>query len=125
MVTRMAFSFNVPDPRASADFLIRHLGFSVDMEQGDDFVSLSHPVGGANVIFLRTGLATFKPAHRPGAAGEGTLLVFVVENLDELHARFVREGATVVTAPETEPWGERFCQYEDPNGLIVQLVQWV
>ena len=87
MVTRMAFSFNVPDPRASADFLMRHLGFSDDMEQGDDFVSLSHPVGGANVIFLRTGLATFKPAHRAGAAGEGTLLVYDVDRGDRTRNR--------------------------------------
>ena len=27
--------------------------------------------------------------------------------------------------PETEPWGERYAQYRDPNGLIIQLVQWV
>ena len=30
-----------------------------------------------------------------------------------------------VTAPETKPWGERFSQYADPNGIIWQLVQWV
>jgi hypothetical protein len=26
---------------------------------------------------------------------------------------------------ETEPWGERYFQVEGPNGVIVQLVQWV
>jgi uncharacterized glyoxalase superfamily protein PhnB len=31
----------------------------------------------------------------------------------------------VVTPPETEPWGERYVQYRDPNGLIIQLVQWM
>ena len=28
-------------------------------------------------------------------------------------------------APETEPWGERYCQFADPNGLVWQLVEWV
>lgn len=69
------------------------------------------------MIFLRTGLATFKPSARAG--GEGTLLALVVADLDERHAHFVRAGATVVTPPETEPWGERVCQDEDPNGFIV------
>jgi uncharacterized glyoxalase superfamily protein PhnB len=34
-------------------------------------------------------------------------------------------GASVVTPPETEPWGERFCQFRDPNDVIVQLITWL
>lgn len=124
-IVQTALSLNVPEPVASAEFLRRHLGFTTEMEQGDSFVSLKHPAGGPNVIFLRTGLETFKPAHRAGSAGDGLLLVFVVEGIDAVHEQFVRDGATVVTPPETEPWGERFSQYEDPNGIIVQLVEWV
>ncbi|MCA0252345.1 MAG: VOC family protein [Actinobacteria bacterium] len=125
IIESTALSLNVPRPRESADFLQRHLGFTIAMEQDDSFISLEHPSGGPNVIFLQTGLATFKPAHRAGTAGEGLLLVFVVDDIDAAHQRFADAGATVVTRPETEPWGERFSQYEDPNGIIVQLVQWV
>ena len=67
----------------------------------------------------------FKPTHRAGVAGEGTLLVFVVDSVDEAFERIARAGAKVITEPETEPWGERYCQFEDPNGLTVQFVQWV
>ena len=119
-----AISLNVPDPDASAEFLRVHLGFEVAMA-ADGFVSLRHPDGGSNLIFLRTGLPTFKPAHLAGAAGEGLLLAFVVESVDEEFERLAAAGAPVVTAPETEPWGERYCQVADPNGLTVQLVQWV
>ena len=119
-----AISLNVADPDASAACLREHLGFEVVMA-ADGFVSLRHPDGGSNVIFLRTGLPTFKPAARAGAAGEGLLLAFVVESVDEEFARLVAAGAPVVTAPETEPWGERYCQVADPNGLTVQLVEWV
>jgi uncharacterized glyoxalase superfamily protein PhnB len=53
------------------------------------------------------------------------LIVFEVEDVDAEFARISESGARVVTAPETEPWGERFCQFEDPNGIIWQLVTWV
>lgn len=123
-ITDTAVSLNVPDPDASADFLGRHLGFTVVMRD-DGFVSLKHPDGGPNVVYLRTGLATFKPGHRAGSAGDGLLLVFVVDDVDAAFARMRTAGATVVTPPETEPWGERYCQFEDPNGIVIQLVQWV
>lgn len=123
-ISETALSLNVPDPQASADFLTRHLGHTVAMAD-DGFVSLTHPDGGPNVIFLRTGLPSFRPAHRAGSAGDGLLLVFVVDDVDVAFAQIRDGGATVVTEPETEPWGERYCQFEDPNGIIVQLVTWV
>ncbi|WP_350347657.1 VOC family protein [Agromyces sp. G08B096] len=123
-ITATAISLNVPDPTASRDFLVEHFGFEVEMEH-DGIVSLRRADVGCNVIFLRTGLTTFKPARRAGSAGDGLLLAFVTDDLDAWHAELVEHGITVVTAPETEPWGERYSQYEDPNGLIVQLVQWV
>jgi len=122
-ITSSAISLNVPDPAASARFAA-HLGFAEEMS-ADGFVSLGHPTAGMNVIFLRTGLATFKPERIAGDAGQGTLLAFVVEGLDAEFERIAAAGATVVTPPETEPWGERFCQFSDDNGLVWQLVEWV
>lgn len=123
-ITATAVSLNVADPQASADFLTRHVGYTTAM-QADGFVSLSHPDGGPNVVYLRTGLPSFKPRHRAGSAGEGLLLAFVVDDVDGAYETVRAAGATVVTPPETEPWGERFCQFEDPNGIIVQFVAWV
>ncbi|MGC5627524.1 VOC family protein [Georgenia sp. Z1344] len=122
--TGFAISLNVPDPSASAGFLRGHFGYETAMEH-DGVVSLAHPAGGSNVILLRTGLETFTPADVAGSAGEGLLLVMETDDLDGDHARLVARGVEVVTPPETEPWGERFVQYRDPNGLVVQLVQWV
>ena len=124
-VSAFAISLNVPEPEASARFLTEYFGYEIEMEDDGGFFSLRHPDGGSNVIFLRTNLPTFKPAEAAGRAGEGLLLVLVVQNLDDCHQQLADRGIDVVTAPETEPWGERFSQYRDPNGLIVQLVQWV
>ncbi|PYD01961.1 glyoxalase [Microbacterium esteraromaticum] len=123
-ITRTAISLNVADIDASAAFATTHFGYQEEMS-AEGFVSLSHPEAGSNLIFLETGLGTFKPAEIAGAAGQGLLLVFVVEDLDAQFARIAASGARVVTPPETEPWGERYCQFADPNGLIWQLVQWV
>jgi catechol 2,3-dioxygenase-like lactoylglutathione lyase family enzyme len=123
-VTSTAISLNVADVEASARFATTHLGFTEAMS-ADGFVSLEHPSAGVNVVFLRVGLPTFKPQEIAGPAGQGLLLAFVVEDLDAEFARIAGGGGRVVTPPETEPWGERYCQFADDNGLVWQLVQWV
>lgn len=123
-ITASAVSLNVPDADASASFAMTHLGFTEAM-RAEGFVALEHPDAGMNLAFLATGLKSFKPAEIAGPAGQGLLLAVVVERLDEEFERMRAAGATVVTPPETEPWGERFCQFSDPNGLVWQLVEWV
>ncbi|WP_431842118.1 VOC family protein [Calidifontibacter indicus] len=123
-ISRTAISLNVADVDASARFAKTHFGFEEAMA-ADGFVSLQHPTAGVNIVFLATGLGTFKPAEIAGAAGQGLLIAFVVDDLDTEFARIEADGARVVTAPETEPWGERYCQFADPNGIVWQLVQWM
>jgi predicted enzyme related to lactoylglutathione lyase len=123
-ITASAISLNVPDPDASAEFLVEHFGFQVQMS-ADGFISLSRPDAGFNVVYLRTGLPVFKPARIAGSAGQGLLVAFVVDDVDAEYERVQREGVPIVTPIETEPWGERYFQSLDPNGIVVQLVQWV
>ena len=122
-ITESALSLNVADVEASARWAERHLGFSPQME-ADGFASLQHPEAGFNLIFLRTGLETFRPASAAGRA-DGLLVVFVVEDVDAEYACLQDAGVEVVTPIETEPWGERYFQVTDPNGVVYQLVQWV
>ncbi|MBF6218813.1 VOC family protein [Nocardia abscessus] len=123
-ITDSVISLNVPDPLASAKFLIDHLGFEEKMS-ADGFVSLGRSDAGLNVVYLRTGLASFKPKSVAGSAGEGLLVAFVVDDIDAEYARLQGEGVPIVTPIETEEWGERYFQMSDPNGIIIQLVQWV
>ena len=62
-ITTSAISLNVDDVTASATFVKKHFGFSEEMS-ADGFVSLSRQDSGFNLIFLRTGLETFKPTHK-------------------------------------------------------------
>lgn len=123
-ITASAVSLNVPDIEASTRFFTEHLGFVVDMS-ADGFVSLTRPDAGFSIALLRVGLESFEPASHAGAAGQGLLLAFVVDDIDAEWDRLVAEGVTVATPIETEPWGERYFQMLDPNGIVVQLVQWV
>jgi catechol 2,3-dioxygenase-like lactoylglutathione lyase family enzyme len=123
-ITDSAISLNVADERSSADFAIAHFGFSEAMSS-DGFVSLHREDAGFNLIFLRAGLPTFKPSTMAGHTADGLLVVFVVDDVDAEYERLKAEGVDIVTDIETEPWGERFFQVADPNGVVIQLVQWM
>lgn len=123
-ITASTISLNVADPQASAKFAIEHLGFTEQMS-ADGFISLARPDAGMSLVYLRTGLKSFKPNSQAGSAGEGLLVVFTVEDIDAEYARLQSEGVPIITPIETEPWGERYFQMHDPNGIILQLVQWV
>ncbi|NJR52952.1 MAG: glyoxalase [Leptolyngbyaceae cyanobacterium CSU_1_3] len=123
-ITASAISLNVDDVTASATFVKQHFGFSEEMS-ADGFISLSRQDVGFNLIFLRTGLESFKPIHMRGHQADGLVIVLVVDDIDTEYERVQAEGVKIMTAIETEPWGERFFQVSDPNGIVIQLVQWM
>ena len=123
-ITASALSLTVADPEASARFLEQVFAFEREME-ADGFVSLTRPDAGFNVIYLRAGLPTFKPRDRATRTADGLLIVLVVDDIDAEYERLIAAGHEIVTPIETEEWGERYFQVQDPNGVILQLVQWV
>jgi predicted enzyme related to lactoylglutathione lyase len=123
-ITASALSLNVDDVAASAAFVQQHFGFTQEMA-ADGFVSLAREDVGFNLIFLRTGLATIQPDRLRGQRADGLIVAFVVDDIDAEYARIRAAGVPITTPLQTEPWGERFFQVTDPNGVILQLVQWV
>ncbi len=121
-ITSTAVSLNVEDVPASSVFLREHFGFREDMS-ADGFASLSREDAGANVVFLRRGLATL-PIDQRDEHARGLILAFVVEDLEGELARVQSEGVTITMPLTEEEWGERAFQVRDPNGVIIQLVDW-
>ena len=121
-VTGTGISLNVADVPASSRFLREHFGFSEAMA-ADGFASLVREDVGASVIFLRCGLATL-PADQRDDHARGLILAFEVADLEGEFARLTAEGVAISMPLTSEEWGERAFQVRDPNGVIVQLVDW-
>jgi uncharacterized glyoxalase superfamily protein PhnB len=121
-ITSSAISLNVDDVEASSDFLRRHFGFQQETA-ADGFASLSRPDAGMNVVFLRRGLPTL-PADQRDEHARGQILAFVVEELEAELDRLRAEGVPITMPLTVDEWGERSFQVRDPNGVIVQLVDW-
>ena len=121
-VSSSAVSLNVEDAAASSRFLQQHFGFREEMA-ADGFASLTREDVGMNVVFLRRGLPTLPDDQRDTHA-TGLILAFVVDNLEGELTRLQAEGVTITMPLTPEEWGERAFQVRDPNGVIVQLVDW-
>ena len=122
-VSSSAVSLNVEDAAASSRFLQEHFGFREEMA-ADGFASLTRDDVGMNVIFLRRGLPTLPDDQRDTHA-TGLILAFVVDDLDGELARLQAEDVPITMPLTAEEWGERAFQVRDPNGVIVQLVDWI
>ena len=121
-VTGSAVSLNVDDVPASSTFLVRHFGFREQMA-ADGFASLARDDSGMHVVFLRRGLPTLPEDQRWDRA-QGLILAFEVDDLEGELARLRAEGVAITMPLTAEEWGERAFQVRDPNGVIVQLVDW-
>jgi uncharacterized glyoxalase superfamily protein PhnB len=121
-VTATAVSLNVDDVPASSAFLTRHFGFREEMA-ADGFASLTREDAGVTVVFLRRGLPTL-PADQRDVHTAGLILAFVVDDLEGELRRLQDEGVAITMPLTVEEWGERAFQVRDPNGVIVQLVDW-
>jgi catechol 2,3-dioxygenase-like lactoylglutathione lyase family enzyme len=121
-ISSSAVSLNVEDVAASGRFLTAHFGFREEMAT-DGFVSLARDDAGMNVIFLRRGLKSLPEDQRNDHAA-GLILAFVVDDLEGELARLRAEGVPITMPLTVEEWGERAFQVRDPNGVIIQLVDW-
>lgn len=121
-VTSTAVSLTVEDVEASTAFFTRHLGYRQQMA-ADGFASLSRDDAAVDVVLLRRGIEVLPEAHRDRHAA-GVILALVVTDLDAELARLVGEGVTITLPLREEDWGERLFQVEDPNGVVIEFLQW-
>ncbi|MDC0675828.1 VOC family protein [Nannocystis radixulma] len=121
-ITGCAVSLTVDDVAASSAFFIKHLGFHEAMA-ADGFASLKRDDAGMNVVLLRRGIEVLPPGFRDQRAA-GVIVAFVVTDLAGEERRLQAEGVAITMPLREEPWGERLFQITDPNGVVVELVEW-
>lgn len=121
-ISSCAVSLNVEDAEASSAFLQQHFGFHEAMA-AEVFASLTRDDIGMNVIFLRRGMPTLPDDQRDVHAA-GLILAFEVDDVEGELSRLQGEGVSISMPLTLEEWGERAFQVRDPNGVIVQLLDW-
>ncbi|WBP87377.1 VOC family protein [Kitasatospora cathayae] len=121
-ITSTVVTLTVEDVTTSAAFLQRHFGYT-ELMSADGFVSLGHPGGGVNVVYLRRGLEVLPEDQRHRTA-DGVILAFTVEDIAGEEERLRGEGVAITLPLREEPWGEKLFQVTDPNGVVVELVEW-
>ncbi|WP_225802443.1 VOC family protein [Streptomyces sp. NK15101] len=121
-VSTSTLSLTVADVDASRAFLCTHLGYQVAMAD-DGFASLTREDAAVDVVLLRKGTEVL-PAEQRDREATGLILALTVTDLDAEEARLRAAGAPITMPLREEPWGERLFQTTDPNGVVIQLVEW-
>ncbi|WP_234382423.1 VOC family protein [Streptomyces sp. XY332] len=122
-MTASTLSLTVADVAASRDFFCTHLGYAVAMA-ADGFASLTRGEdAAADIVLLRRGSEVL-PAEQRDRQATGLIFALTVTGIEAEERRLREAGAPVTMPLREEPWGERLFQLTDPNGIVVQLVEW-
>jgi predicted lactoylglutathione lyase len=96
----------------AAEYYVKALGFSFDW--GNDAGGIGGISQGECRMFLTNG--PFRAAHGLNAPVIVWLNLNSRHEVDELHERWTRTGATIVEAVEDKPWKLREFRVADPDG---------
>lgn len=112
------------EPAASAAWFAEHFGFRVNIDLGwyVNTQHADHP--NLSLDFVRRDHESWPEATR-GKNVVGTLLAFLVADVDAEFERLRAAGLAVVLPLVTEPWGQRRFQVAGPDGLLVEVLQLV
>lgn len=120
-ITATTISLTVDDVAASRDFLTTHFGFK-EVHAAEGFVSLTRG-DAADIVLLRRGIEVLPEEQRHQRAA-GLILAFTVTGIAAEQERLRAAGVDITMPLREEPWGERLFQVTDPNGIVLQLVEW-
>ena len=104
------------------------LGFGIKEEENAENVYLVKD----GTLFLLYGRKDFEKLTNKryeylkgvNAHSEMALYVDTFDEVDEQYLHAVKNGATSLLAPTTEPWGQRTCFLADPEGNIIEIGSW-
>ncbi|TLS46815.1 glyoxalase [Streptomyces montanus] len=122
-ITASTVSLTVEDVAASRTFFTEHLGYR-EQAAADGFASLTRDDAAVDIVLLRRGIDVLPPDQRDQHA-RGLILAFTLDaGLEAEEKRLRSEGVDITMPLREEPWGERLFQVTDPNGVVVQFVEW-
>ncbi|HUR08748.1 MAG TPA: VOC family protein [Nonomuraea sp.] len=120
--TASTISLTINDVAASQAFFTTHLGYTVQAA-ADGFASLTR-TDAMDIVLLARGMEVLPPEQRDQHAS-GLILAFTLATGLQDEEKRLRDAGIEITMPlREEPWGERLFQITDPNGVIIQFVEW-
>ncbi|MBR1693407.1 MAG: VOC family protein [Lachnospiraceae bacterium] len=104
------------------------LGFEIKEDENTSNVYLKKD----DTLFLLYGRKDFekmtsrKYEYLNGANGHFEIALYVdtFEEVDIEYRRVIKNGATSILEPTTEPWGQRTCYIADPEGNLIEIGSW-
>ncbi|MFE1344882.1 VOC family protein [Streptomyces sp. NPDC058757] len=121
-ITASTVSLTVDDVAASRRFFTTHLGYA-EQAAADGFASLTRGDAAMDIVLLARGTEVL-PADQRDRHASGLILAFTATGIEEEEKRLRAEGVEITMPLREETWGERLFQITDPNGVIVQFVEW-
>ncbi len=121
-INASTLSLTVDDVAASHAFFTKHLGYSEEVA-AEGFAKLTRDDDAVDVVLLQRGIEILPPEQRDQRAS-GLILAFTITGIEAEEQRLRSEGVTISMPLREEPWGEKLLQVTDPNGVVVQLVEW-
>ena len=122
------FGIFVEDMAAMIRFYRDVLGFEIKESEDTSNVYLVKD----GTLFLLYGRKDFekmtsrKYEYVKGLNGHFEIALYVdtFDEVDAVYDRVIKQGATSVLAPTTEPWGQRTCYIADPEGNLIEIGSW-
>ncbi|GAA3197799.1 MULTISPECIES: VOC family protein [Streptomyces] len=121
-ITASTVVLTVEDVAASQRFFTTHLGYAEQLA-AEGFVSLSREDAAMNIVLLARGHEVL-PAEQRDRCASGVIIAFTTTGIAREEQRLAAEGVEITMPLREEPWGERLFQVTDPNGVIVEFVEW-
>lgn len=116
-INDVSVSFMTGNVEGTRDFYVKYLNAKVTFDCGW-YVNLEFGNPNSSLQFMSP-----RQAHHKLSSGDGIIYNFKVDNVNEVHTRFVREGLKVVVPLEDHPWGDRGFGIKDPNGITLYLYE--
>ncbi|MEU7139537.1 VOC family protein [Nocardia sp. NPDC046473] len=121
-INACTLSLTVADIAATQRFLVDHFGYT-EAIAADGFVSLTHPQAPLGIAVHELGLTVLPEAQRH-VPSQGVAIAFTVDDAAREEARLRVAGVPITLPLIEQPWGEKLFQVTDPNGVIVQVLEW-
>lgn len=121
-INASTLSLTVADIAATARFLIDHFGY-VEAIAAEGFVSLTNDTSALGIAVHERGLAVL-PEEQRDVVSQGIAIAFTVADAAAEEARLRSEGANITLPLLEQPWGEKLFQVTDPNGIVVEVLEW-